>query len=123
MTLHDALAAFDKVVLYGGTATLVLIVAWFAYRRRDPLRGSPLRPNRLDPVAVLSLFMFYLFTLSLLGSVAKAWMPDGPDDELSEPLRLAVVQPLVSLICGLACLFVGRQSFRAGLRGFGDRRV
>ena len=122
MTSHEVFAPFDQIVLYGGTATLVLTLAWLAHRRRDPLRGSPLRPNQIDPVAVLTLFMFYLFTLSLLDALAKQWMPDVPDNALSAPLRQAVVQPFVSLITGLACLFVGRQSFRAGLRGFGIGR-
>lgn len=122
MTHQDIFARCDQILLYGGTATLVLSLAGLVRRRRDPLRGSPLRPNRLDPVAVLMLFMFYLFTLSLFDVLAQKWMPDVPGDELSAALRQAVVQPLVSLICGLACLIVGRRSFRAGLRGFGIGR-
>jgi membrane protease YdiL (CAAX protease family) len=105
----------------GGLTCLAVLIHW-RRRRRDPLRGAPLRPNRLEPLSVVALVGFYFFVVGLMSMVAHTGSSATDEPSPEDKLRLAMMQPVVALMSGVACLVLGRWSFRAGLRGMGFGR-
>ncbi len=114
---------YEHVVDCVGSVVCVAFIVHWVRQRRDPLRGAPLRTNRLDPLVVAWLLLFYLAMNGVLGFFAGAELT--PDTEKPSPrmlVRMAAIQPVTFLVGGAACLLVGRHAFRAGVRGMGIGR-
>lgn len=84
----------------------------------DPLRGSPLRPNRLDPLLIwLCLCSYPLGTLFGL-MLAGAWMPAQLTESQQTLWTSMLGNNLAQLFFALVCLVVAHYVFRGGLRNF-----
>lgn len=108
---------------------LVVLTVWLFVRAARPgklsLRGSPGRPNRVDPAVFLLLLVGWVL-LDQLGGLAARWLaanavpdtasrPDGPDARL---IALAGILARPLQIC--LCLMVAAWTFRHGVfRGLG----
>ncbi len=99
---------------------LVLIVfALRAWGKGDPLRGSPLRPNRLTPLHVWFCAVVYFLMPALGASLAGAAAPpDLKNDSLKLWLGLFGVNFTQVILIGV-CLLLARAVFLRGVRTFG----
>lgn len=89
---------------------------------RDPLRGSPLRPNRIGLVAVWVCIVAYLVAGSVGSSLGQWLAPRSISEEQMKTCRLVIGTTFGSLIAAGVCLMVGRAVFREGWRGLGIGR-
>ncbi len=101
---------------------LVAALLWWADGWRNPLRSSPLRPNRITAVQV-----WLCFFVNFVGGYIGGWLarftgaPTPPGAELNPR------EAILSTICGqvlviTTCLLVARRAFTAGRRGLGIGR-
>src|SRR5262245_26480727 len=94
------------------------LVATFA-RGRDPLRGSPLRPSRLGPVAVWFCMIAYLLGAAAGASLASRSAPPGISQEARQLRETTFGANIGGAFSIAACLLVASVAFHGGLRGFG----
>jgi len=124
MNRAQRLEQIDWLLIAAGVALLCGWLIYYVYRRRDPLRPAPLRPNRLDWVAVLLAVCAWLL-------VAAAAMPfvqrvfNLSDDKEGELIAATAATGVAHLATVPLCLLIAGKQFRRGLRGFGlgRRRV
>jgi membrane protease YdiL (CAAX protease family) len=126
------LVIIDYWLLAAGGVVIVSAVVWWwldsrSFRRarglawRDPLRGSPLRANRLSLVHAWVCIVVTLFGWVAFGQVA-AWI--APDLK-GEPLVLwqgIFAANVTAVLNTSVCLLVARATFARGLHGFGIHR-
>jgi membrane protease YdiL (CAAX protease family) len=108
---------------------------------KDPLRGSPLRPNRLTPIVIWACFGAHLLGWgigdALMTTVDRAcfvaylrgwggghpWaplvMPPWLSPGIANTWRSIFVANFAQLSTAAVCLLVGAHFFRGGLRGLG----
>lgn len=107
------------LMIAGGVVLTAWAVVWWRRGRRDPLRHSPLRANRLTPVLVWLCFLVHLLGWTL-GDVAAGWTaPEGLDKDGLESWHSLLANSTGQIMVALTCLVVGGVAFRAGWRGFG----
>lgn len=109
------------LLIAGGIVLLGWLIFWGLTGRRNPLRGSPLRPQRLGLIAVWLCLLAYP-----LG--AFAWIGIGNlntggrfSEEQVNLWRNLVAGNVTLLFMAMICLAVARSAFVGGLRGLGLR--
>jgi membrane protease YdiL (CAAX protease family) len=117
------LDALDYLLMAGGA--VVLIAAAWRWRRggwRDPLRGSPIRANKLTPIMLWCCLMAYV-----AGSGGGWWLgerlaPAGMTGTTLDAWQGVVAASVTQVLVVATCLVVASRAFRAGLSGFGFGR-
>jgi len=103
---------------------IVLLCGWliyYVYRRRDPLRPAPLRPHRLDWVALLLLVSAWLLVAAAAVPLVECVF-DLPDDGGGEVIAATAATGVAHLATIPLCLLIAAKQFRGGLRGLGLAR-
>jgi membrane protease YdiL (CAAX protease family) len=120
--LYGQVSRFDLTLLALGIVALLAVALVRAARpRKLTLRGTPGRPNRLDPALVLGLYLLSFaaialspYVLARLQGVELTENPPGPPQVL---FPAAILGQLVLVAGGLV---LARRGFRGGLtRGVG----
>lgn len=120
--LHMLLVGLDYALLAAGGIVLLLWLAlWWRAGRRDPLRGSPLRPQRLGPLSVWVCLLAYPLGASVWTGMVDWTAGDHFSEEQINLWRSLMAGNLTLLFMTLICLAVARGAFIGGLRGFGLR--
>ena len=118
MNRAQRLEQIDWPLVAIGVAVLCGWLVYYAYRRRDPLRPAPLRPNRLDWVTVLLAVCAWL----LVAAAAVPFMQrlfDLSNDTEGELIAATAATGVAHLAVVPLCLLIAAKQFRRGLRGFG----
>lgn len=89
---------------------------------RDPLRGSPLRTNRLAPIHVWLCVAGSLMGLSVGAKIAAMTAPPGLEGEPLQTWRGVFAAGFAAIVNTVVCLGVAKATFTGGLRGFGIGR-
>ena len=120
--LEHVLFAIDVLIAVAGLAMLCHGVRWA--HGRDPLRGSPLRPNRLSLSWLWVVLLGYAMANYAALSTAAALYPDSPEAGRTTPSPAALSSSILAMNAMLVltivvCLGVAAATFRSGLRGLG----
>ena len=105
----------------GAVVVAAAVLRWRRAGGGDPLRGSPIRLNRLTPLAVWCCLMAYFLGLLLGGWLGGRWLSAGERDEAGEAFQSVVAASATQVVIVATCLAVAGGAFRTGLRGFGLR--
>ncbi len=114
------LETLDCLLVAAGA--ILLIVAAVRWRRRgggDPLRGSPIRANRMNAFVVWVCLGVYVFSLMGGLALAEAVLPKGGEARIVEAQQGIVASVVMQTLVISTCLGVGATTFRAGLSGYG----
>ena len=117
------LDALDYLLMAaGGVVLLAAAGRWWRTGWRDPLRGSPIRANRLTPILLWCSLMAYV-----LGSGGGLWLgerlaPAGMTGKALEAWQGVVAASVTQVLVVATCLAVASRAFRTGLAGFGFGR-
>ncbi len=107
------------LVAAGGLILLVFLLGWAIRGCRDPLRGAPIRANRLSLVHVWICLVVYILGWSIGGSIGSQTAPAGARQEWVD-LRSGIIGATVAqVLVIIAVLMVSRTAFLGGLRGLG----
>ena len=119
----DTLEWLDYGLMAAGWMILVVwAVRWRWRGRRDPLRGSPIRLNRLTLAVVLACFAMNMAG-GLIGQGLADWVVPGRLPELiREAWQGRLSANLMQLFVAGACLAAGWMTFDTGWRGLGIGR-
>jgi membrane protease YdiL (CAAX protease family) len=118
------LLQWGDVTLYafGGLVGLAAVAHWARAGRRDPLRGSPIRPNRLTPLTLWVCLCGFLIALWAGAMVASLCGFGTPKSGAPDPRTTLVAMPAAQVLVVAMCLVAGRLTFSNGWRGFGIGR-
>ncbi len=124
--MHDIAWLLDRthdLLMLGGGA--VIVAAFLAWRRTggDPLRGAPIRACRLNPVRLWLCLCAYLLILLTAAGLAAAVLPVPDGDAGGQAAASVLASNLTQILAIGVFLLIGRQGFRAGLRGLGLERL
>lgn len=114
--IDHALAATGGLVLLAGAGW------WWFTGRRDPLRGSPLRVNRLEPAHVWLCIAVMLMSWYLGGQIAGWIAPPGLNEEQQRNWQGVFAANFGAVANTVTCLLVARATFLGGIQGFGIGR-
>jgi membrane protease YdiL (CAAX protease family) len=109
------------LLIVGGLIAVGALIVW-SMRRRDPLRGAPLRPNRLGPVAVWLCITAYVLGGQAGASIGRRLAPPGLKDDRHQLWETIFAATVGGAACAAVCLLIGSQAFARGLRGLGFSR-
>lgn len=115
------LDAVDDVLMIGGAIVLGTFAVWAWRRGGDPLRGSPIRRQKVEPIVLMATLMAYAVSAQIalwLTSGMGAGLA-GDQAEAAALWRNVVSMNLVQALMIGVCLFVGHRAFAGGWRGFG----
>jgi membrane protease YdiL (CAAX protease family) len=107
-----------------GLGFLILVTAvanWWGKGHRDPLRGSPIRLNRLTPLWLWICVVGQLGCWMIAGLLATGGARVGTDAEES-PQTSVLAGNLAQVLTAIMCLVVARMTFVQGWRGLGIGR-
>ena len=91
-------------------------------RGGDPLRGSPLRPNRLGPIAVWVCITAHLAANTAGGSMGRRLTPAGAGDGVRQLCEGVLASTCGAIVSTAVCLMVGYLAFAGGWRTLGLAR-
>jgi membrane protease YdiL (CAAX protease family) len=112
----------DTGLLIAGWLVLLLwVLRWRLSGGGDPLRGSPIRPNRLNAVHLWVCLLVEMLGASVGASIARRFLPPGVSTDLREDWESVAAMNLGVVLVIATCLTVARATFRGGLRGYGLR--
>ncbi|HSW46910.1 MAG TPA: CPBP family intramembrane glutamic endopeptidase [Phycisphaerae bacterium] len=117
---HFILDALDYLLV--GAGGMVLVLAAWRWRRaggRDPLRGSPVRANRLNLIAVWCCLMAYAAGGMAGVWLGRAWTPGGIGGKVKESWESVLASSMTQVVVVASCVVVAMLFFRARLAGFG----
>ncbi|HUW83746.1 MAG TPA: CPBP family intramembrane glutamic endopeptidase [Phycisphaerae bacterium] len=121
MTRSQQLEQIDWLLIALGVALLCGWLIYYVYRRRDPLRPAPLRPNQLDWVTVLLAVSAWLLVAA--AAVPLVQRVFGLSDDREGELIAATASTGVAHLATIPlCLLIAAKQFRGGLRGLGFGR-
>ncbi len=106
------------LVSFGGMVVALVIVQWWRRGRGDPLRGSPIRANRLSLLLVWVCFLVNLLGWTIGAQVAMLAAPAGLGEEALRSWRALLAANLMQVLIVPCCLVVAGWAFRSGWRGF-----
>ncbi len=117
---------FFQAIDYGlaGLGCVILVAAlvnWWVKGRRDPLRGSPIRLNRLTPLWLWICVVGQLGCWMLAGLLASSGTRVGTDAE-QNPQTSVLAGNVAQVLTAILCLLVARTTFVQGWRGLGIGR-
>ena len=117
------LNTLDNLLMAGGAVILLLAVAWWWWTgRRDPLRGAPLRVNRLEVAHIWFCIAVVLLSWAAGGQIAAWIAPDGLSQEQLRNWQGVFDANFGAAVNIVVCLSLAWVTFRGGLRGFGFGR-
>lgn len=109
------------LMMAGGGVLLLGLLGWRRRGWRDPLRGAPLRPNRLSPLLVWLCFLAHLGGWAVGSTVASAVVPGEPDGHTNylASWRSLLAANIAQILVAGTCLAVAWPAFRNHWRGLG----
>ena len=119
-TLDWTFYAMDATLLALGAALLISAVwRWWVDGRHDPLRGAPIRPNRLSPL-LLWICLAGLLAAQVAGvKLATLSSPSGLEGDRLQEWRTLLGVNMAQIIIALMCLGLAQVGFTSGWRGLG----
>jgi len=120
LQIKSPLDYFDIGFMLAGAVILaVALLHWQRRGRPDPLKGSPIRANGLNPLLVWLCLAVYIVG-GAAGSALGAWLvPATLAEEPAAAWQDVVAAVVTQLMAVAACVVVARLTFTSGLRGFG----
>ncbi len=107
------------LMVAGGVVLLVAVAYWIRRGGRDPLRGSPLRPNGLSAGWLWLAAMGYLLSGLIAAAIASVYHGPPAGEKSVELWRAILTSNLMEIIVGATMLAIAARMFTAGLVGFG----
>ncbi len=108
------------MLIAGGIIALGTLAVWWQ-RGRNPLRGAPLRPNRIGILPVWVCVTAYFVGATAGGAFGTHLARDLSDDQKKTCSETLGANGGAAFAI-LACLLVSQQAFRGGWRGLGLSR-
>lgn len=118
------LDAIDLPLMLAGGIILLIVVARYLHHpqgHRDPLRGSPLRTNKLSLIWVWLTLLAY-FTSALIGNALVSVYTVGGSNADLDLWRSIIAGNIHQVIVIAATLAIASQTFTAGMPGLGIGR-
>ncbi len=117
-----ALWAIDiTLIAAGGIILSAWSINWWRQGHRDPLRGSPIRLNRLTPVWLWLCFVGQLLCWIIGQKLVSIAGPGGPQAKVSSQ-ALVLGGNIAQALMLVFCLFVAKTTFVTGRTGLGIGR-
>ena len=105
----------------GGVVWVSALCVWLRRGRRDPLRGSPIRINRITPLVFWFALLGYVFAGGLGLALSTYLVPPGLSEIARTNWQGVVASCLMQVATIIGTLALAAWAFRAGWRGFGLR--
>lgn len=118
LSLHD----IDiLLVVVGGLLLVLWAIRWWRKGRQDPLRGAPIRLNRLTPLWLWLCILAQLSAWIVGHSLVSMGHSTDPQPQ-ANPQLLILGGNIAQALMLIFCLLVARMTFVTGSRGLGIGR-